>query len=254
MQSKRLVALLLSCAATPASAADPWLVAQGVNGMRVTSDASTLTCADGRCSVWEETQYAAPRPDGALSLRDLAYYDCAAGRTRTQMEIKLGVGGRALKTVTASGETWTPVRSGSVGATTLAFACNFRAASSNDLLSGAFNAAGEHFVRLALPAANVAAAAEPSHVQGPPIAVQIAATRTEADAEGAVSAFRRKYQSELAPGLEMNIEQATPKDARVFRVLVEGFSAERDAQGLCARLRASGTDCVIRSIGRGPRG
>jgi hypothetical protein len=167
------------------------------------------------------------------------------------MEIKLGVDGRVLKTVKASKETWTPVQPGSVGATTLAFACNFHAASPNDLLSGAFGAAGEHFVRLALPAANVAAAAEPSHIQGPQIAVQIAAIRTEADAERAVSAFKRKYQGELAPGLEMNIEQATPKGALVFRVLVEGFMAERDAQGFCARLKASGMDCVTRPIASG---
>ena len=75
MRSEGVVALLLACAATPVSAGDTWLVAQGVNGMTVRSDASTLTCDHGECSIWEETRYSDVRPDGVQSLRDLAVYD-----------------------------------------------------------------------------------------------------------------------------------------------------------------------------------
>jgi len=251
MRSEVLIAFLISCAGTPTSAGDPWLVVEGVNGMYVSSDARTLTCAHGQCSIWEETRYASPQPDGALSLRDLAYYDCAGGRTRTQVEIKFGVDGRILTTVTAAKEIWSIVQPDSVGATSLAFACNFRHADADDLRAGAFDVAGEHFVRLAPSGRSTAAAAtHNSLVHGPQTAVQIAAVPSETAARNAVATFKRQFQEEIAAGLKVKIEPARLKGADVFRVLVEGFADDRDAQAFCIRLRASGDDCFTRSNAR----
>jgi hypothetical protein len=247
MQSTPLVALLLACAATPASAGDAWLVAQGVNGMTVSSDAGTLTCDHGQCSIWEETRYAEARPDGVVALRDLALYDCAGGRTRTQVEIKLGVDGRVLKTVRATAESWLPVEPGSVGATTRAFACNFQSANAVDLRSGAFDAEGQHFVRLATPAPAAVTAAMRDH--GSEIAVQIAATQSEDSAYRAIAAFRQKHRRALVGGLETAVEPATLKGAPVFRALVRGFATRRDANRFCAAVKAGGGDCIIRRSG-----
>ena len=96
MRGEALVALGLVCAGTSAAAGDSWLVSEGVNGISVSSDVSTLICAQGQCSIWEVTRYTDTQPDDVLSLRDLAYYDCGGLRTRTQLEIKLGVDGQTL--------------------------------------------------------------------------------------------------------------------------------------------------------------
>jgi hypothetical protein len=250
MRGEALLALGLLCAGPPAPG-DLWLVSEGVNGMTVSSDASTLACNHGQCSIWEVTRYADPQPTGVLSVRDLAYYDCGGLRTRTQLEIKLGVDGEVLKTVKTNEEAWLAVQPQTVGAATLAFACNFHTFGPDANRSGIFDIDGHHFVRLAqtrpVNAAPTAAApvAQPEpHTEQ--LAVQIAASPTEIGAQRAVGAFKHRYQSDVG-GLEFQIEQGSVKNGRVFRVLVEGFAADRDAQLLCARLKADGVDCFIRS-------
>jgi hypothetical protein len=252
MRGEALIALGLMCAGTPAAAADPWSVSEGVNGMSVSSDASTLTCNHGQCSIWELTRYADPSPSGVLSLRDLAYYDCGGLRTRTQLEIKLGVDNEVLKTVKANKETWSAVQPDTVGAVTLAFACNFHTADPEAVRSGIFDVAGRYFFRLAqtdpvdaAPTSAVPVAQPP--LQAEQLAVQIAASPTEIGVRRAIVAFKLRYQSEVA-GLEFQIEQGTAKSGPVFRALVEGFAADRDAQVLCDRLKANGVDCFIRSV------
>jgi hypothetical protein len=245
--SKPLTALLLACAATPAVASDPWSVAEGVNGISVSSDASTLTCASAQCSIWEETRYSVTRSDGGASLRDLALYDCASNRTRTKMEIKFGADGRALKTVTGE-DAWLPAPEGSVGAITLAFACNFQAANGEEVRSGAFAMAGHRFVRLSVhDQLNDATEPDPPGGGPSPLAVQIAASQTEKDAMGATARFEGKYQGELSTGLELTIMPVTLQGGQIFRVLVEGFKSESEAYALCEKLKSDGDDCLVRS-------
>ena len=249
MWGKLIIAPLVLSAGTPATATagDLWLAAEGVNSMSVSSDASTLNCTRGQCSIWEETRYAAAQVDGVASLRDLALYDCAGDRTRTKIEIKLGADGRVLKTVTAE-DPWHPVQTGSVGATTLAFACHFQVANADDIRSGAFDAEGHHFVRSA-PAkqVNVALATELAGDRRSRYAVQVAASVAEGEARKAALSFESKYQSEIEAGLELKVAPATPGRVRVFRVLVEGFGSERQAHVFCDMLKAGGDDCIVRS-------
>lgn len=249
MELEGFLALSLVFAQAQASAGNIWLVSEGVNGMTVSSDASTLQCNDGQCSIWEATRYAGPQPNGVLSVRDLAHYDCAGQRTRTEIEVKLDVDGKVLKTLSANRETWIAVQPDTVGAATLAFACNFRAADPTEVRSGRFEVGGRRFVRQEQsdPAGLAPMAAPPTAqtaLHGARIAVQIAVSPTEIGAETAAAAFKFKHPSDIA-GLEVRIEPAMVKRERVFRVLAEGFAADRDAQAFCLRLKANGADCFV---------
>jgi hypothetical protein len=249
-----LVAVGLICAAPPARAEDLWLSAD-VGRLSVNSDVSTLTCERDQCSVWEITHYADPQPDGALSLRDLVYYDCIGLRTRTQTEIKLGADGKVLTTVKATEDSWFSVQPDTVGGDTLAFACHYKSADATELQSGAFDFAGRHFLRLT----KIASAGEPPP-SAPPIAsaptqaarmaVQIGASPTAVGAHRAVAAFETKHRDELT-GLRFQIEPARLNDRQVYRALIEGFAADHDAQAFCAKLKQNGADCFTRSAANG---
>lgn len=246
-----LLAVGLFCGGPSARAEDLWLSAD-VSGFSVSSDASTLTCDRGQCSVWEVTHYADPQPDGALSLRDLVYYDCAGLRTRTQFEIKLGADGKVLTTVKATEDTWLAVQPDSVGDDTLAFACHYKSADAATLQSGAFDVAGRRFVRLTKvnPIGEPPPPTPPIATTSPHaarMAVQIGANPTEIGARRAIAAFESKHQGQLA-GLRLRIEQTRANGRDVYRAVVEGFTADHDAQAFCTKLKAGGADCFTRPL------
>ena len=248
MRSKFLIPLALVFAAGPALAGDLWLVSEGVNGMSVSSDVSTLNCERGLCSIWEVTQYAELRSDGALSLRDLADYDCSGLRTRTELETKLGARGQVLATVKATDGAWVPVQPNTVGAATLTFACGFQAADPRSVQLGALDIAGRHFSRMTRAVVASDAPAGPQAWSKPAsgIALQVAASPTAAGAQAAIAALKLQYQAELA-GLDTRIEPAMVGGKRVYRSMIAGFATYSDAQTLCGVHKASGGACFVRA-------
>src|SRR5258708_4956363 len=144
MRGAALLALSL-CAGLPVRAEDLWSVSSGANGIAVSTDASTLACEHGECSVWERTKYAEPRPDGAVSLKDLVSYDCAGLRTRTQVEIRYRADGKVLATTTATQANWLAVQPDTVGGDTLAFACIFLTLGPTEVATGLVNAEGHRY-------------------------------------------------------------------------------------------------------------
>jgi hypothetical protein len=186
-----------------------------------------------------------------LSLRDLAYYDCIGLRTRTELEIKLGAAGEVLKTVEAKDQTWLAVRPNTVGATTLDFACHFRIADPDAVLSGAIDIGGKHFVREAN--AKIDIESDPpkpgpqASARAAKVELQIAATHSADGAQAAVADFKHHHGNELL-GLDVRIAPTTTKKgAPVFRVVVAGLSDKSQASALCTKLRSDGADCFVRS-------
>jgi hypothetical protein len=90
---------------------------------------------------------------------------------------------------------------------------------------------------VAAPAA--AAAAE----SGGEWAVQLAAPRSESDAQNAVAKLKSKYADALGDSA-LSIHQADVKGQTIYRVRVSGLS-KGDAGALCSKLKAGGGDCFI---------
>jgi hypothetical protein len=94
------------------------------------------------------------------------------------------------------------------------------------------------------PADAATAAAPPVAAQGGgEWAVQLAAPRSEADAQSAVAKLKSKYSGELGDSA-LSIHQADVKGQAIYRVRVSGLS-KADASALCSKLKAGGGDCFI---------
>ena len=74
-------------------------------------------------------------------------------------------------------------------------------------------------------------------------AVQLAAPRTEAEAESAAKGLNAKYASALN-GSTIGVYKAVVKGATIYRLRVAGLS-KADAAALCARLKGEGGECFI---------
>jgi hypothetical protein len=87
-----------------------------------------------------------------------------------------------------------------------------------------------------------AAASEPATAGGD-WAVQLAAPRSEADAQNAISRLKSKYSAQLGDA-DLVVRQAEVKGETIYRVRAGGLSKDA-AAALCAKLKASGGDCFI---------
>jgi hypothetical protein len=74
-------------------------------------------------------------------------------------------------------------------------------------------------------------------------AVQLAAPRSDADAQSAVARLKSKYADALGDSA-LSIHQADVKGQTIYRVRVSGLS-RADASALCSKLKAGGGDCFI---------
>ncbi len=74
-------------------------------------------------------------------------------------------------------------------------------------------------------------------------AVQLAAPRSEADAQSAIVKFKSKYADALGDSA-LTIHQADVKGQTIYRVRVSGLS-RNDAGALCSKLKAGGGDCFV---------
>ena len=87
-----------------------------------------------------------------------------------------------------------------------------------------------------------AAASEPAAAGGG-WAVQLAAPRSEADAQNAISRLKSKYSAELGDA-DLVVRKAEVKGETIYRVRAGGLSKDAAAV-LCVKLKASGGDCFI---------
>jgi hypothetical protein len=87
-----------------------------------------------------------------------------------------------------------------------------------------------------------AAGSEPAAAGGG-WAVQLAAPRSEADAQSAISRLKSKYSAALGDA-DLVARQAEVKGETIYRVRAGGLSKDA-AAALCAKLKASGGDCFI---------
>jgi hypothetical protein len=94
----------------------------------------------------------------------------------------------------------------------------------------------------AAAAAAAPAASEPAAAGGG-WAVQLAAPRSEADAQNTISRLKSKYSAELGDA-GLVVRQAEVKGETIYRVRAGGLSKDA-AAALCAKLKASGGDCFI---------
>ncbi len=74
-------------------------------------------------------------------------------------------------------------------------------------------------------------------------AVQLAAPRSEADAQSAIAKLKGKYADALGDSA-LSIHQADVKGQTIYRVRVSGLT-RADAGALCSKLKAGGGDCFI---------
>jgi hypothetical protein len=140
-----------------------------------------------------------------------------------------------------------------VGATTLDFACHFRVADPDAVLSGAIDIGGRRFVREtgSSTSANGDLSTPPhrgsqASARTAMIELQIAAAHTADKAQAAAADFKRSHGNDLV-GLEVRIAPTTTnKGVPVFRVVVDGLADGSRASSLCARLRSTGVDCFVR--------
>ncbi|MGH6966317.1 MAG: SPOR domain-containing protein, partial [Phenylobacterium sp.] len=76
--------------------------------------------------------------------------------------------------------------------------------------------------------------------------VQIAASATQQGAERALDAIKDELDGwPNAP--DGRVQKAVVNGAVVYRALVDGFDDPRSADSFCARLRAAGQACFVRS-------
>ena len=74
-------------------------------------------------------------------------------------------------------------------------------------------------------------------------AVQLAAPRSEADAQSAIAKLKGKYADALGDSA-LSIHQADVKGQTIYRIRVSGLT-RTDAGALCSKLKAGGGDCFI---------
>jgi len=74
-------------------------------------------------------------------------------------------------------------------------------------------------------------------------AVQLAAPRSEAEANKEIARLTAKYGAELN-GSPIGVHKATVKGETIYRLRVVGLS-KADAAKLCARLKGEGAQCFI---------
>jgi len=74
-------------------------------------------------------------------------------------------------------------------------------------------------------------------------AVQLAAPRSEADAQSAIQRLQTKYGSALGD-TELGVRKAEVNGETIYRVRASGL-AKADASALCQKLKADGGDCFI---------
>jgi hypothetical protein len=74
-------------------------------------------------------------------------------------------------------------------------------------------------------------------------AVQLAAPRSEADAQSTIARLKSKYADALGESA-LSVRQADVKGKTIYRVRVGGLS-KSDASALCSKLKAGGGDCFI---------
>lgn len=95
----------------------------------------------------------------------------------------------------------------------------------------------------AAPAVQAATAPAAAAEGGGEWAVQLAAPRSEADAQSAIVKFKSKYADALGNSA-LTIHQADVKGQTIYRVRVSGLS-RNDAGALCSKLKAGGGDCFV---------
>jgi len=94
------------------------------------------------------------------------------------------------------------------------------------------------------PAKKQAALTEPSKASGH-FRIQIAALRTQAEAQALVARVVREHAAVLA-AREPRIDQTVMGNMGSFyRVLIGPFASAQETQNLCAKLKGSGLDCLV---------
>ena len=73
--------------------------------------------------------------------------------------------------------------------------------------------------------------------------MQLAAPRSEADAQTAISKLQKKYGADLG-GATLGVHKADVNGDTIYRVRASGYS-KADAAALCAKLKSSGGDCFV---------
>jgi hypothetical protein len=96
--------------------------------------------------------------------------------------------------------------------------------------------------RVADAAASDAAPAAPAP-SGGEWAVQLAAPRSDADAQSAIQRLQTKYGSALGD-TTLGVRKAEVNGETIYRVRASGLS-KADASSLCQKLKADGGDCFI---------
>jgi hypothetical protein len=98
-----------------------------------------------------------------------------------------------------------------------------------------------------LPAAASAPAAQTAPIPhtgvGGDWAVQLAAPRSEGEAQSAISRLKSKYADALGDA-SLGVHKAESRGETIYRVRAGGYS-KADAAALCAKLKAAGGDCFI---------
>ncbi len=274
-------ALALAALTAPtAHAEDWWAVSSGFSGPLVKSDASTLACHDGKCSIWELTTYPAIRRDGVLKQKDLADYDCIKRLTSTRREISYNAQGDVVKIASDGEDRWQPLASETVGEASLTFACNFLAVSARGTPAATFSVDHKLFVRVAEPSTPAASApsastltipvspalqvgsaatlppkpspnrpkqaSAPSDAVHRPLVAQIAAAPTMNDARGVLKALVRN-QAGVTQGLTSKVETAFVHGRPVYRAVIYGFPTGKAAERFCRALRNAKHECFVRS-------
>jgi hypothetical protein len=78
------------------------------------------------------------------------------------------------------------------------------------------------------------------------LSVQIAASRSEADARALIDTMRAKYPAQLAK-LSASIAKVSLPDGVFYRVLIGPLGGEQASQ-LCSSLKAQGAECFLRAV------
>ena len=256
------LAVIGSCGA--ARAADWWLVAEGEDGTRLYSDASSLSCQGGRCQVMERSMYLQARPDGTREVDDLSGYDCQGRSTATLSETAFDDAGKTPGRVDARTPRWQPVQSATVAEASMSFACSFLDQYSALRPADTLVVGERTFTRargqgLAPPPAALAALTPaPARTAEPPArapagsgrgpSVQIAAVDSADAAQTVLSAFERNNAG-LMTGHAGRVESAEVDGRRVWRAMVAGFASTDAARTFCEAVRGTGGDCFLRPAG-----